>query len=320
MPKTNGNSHRASKALYKNERGSVILGRCEEVLKSPEIREQYLGKVQLIFTSPPFPLNQKKKYGNYQGDAYLKWLSAFGPLFAEYLKPNGSVVIEIGNAWEKGSPTQSILPYQALLGFLKEGKLKLCQEITYYNPARLPTPAQWVTIERIRLKDSTSKLWWMAKTDKPKANNRNVLKAYSAAMRRLLERGTYNSGKRPSEHQISKNGFLKEHEGAISPNLIQAANTRSESKYQTFCRDQGVEPHPARMPEKVAEFFIKFLTDKDDLVLDPFSGSNTTGLVADRLERRWLSIEDFPNYAVAGVSSFDLRRATTLLKQFKLTK
>jgi site-specific DNA-methyltransferase (cytosine-N4-specific) len=226
--------------------------------------------------------------------------------------------MEIGNAWEKGSPTQSILPYQALLGFLKEGKLKLCQEITYYNPARLPTPAQWVTIERIRLKDSTSKVWWMAKTEKPKADNRNVPKPYSASMRRLLERGTYNAGKRPSEHQISKTGFLKEHAGAIPPNLIQAANTRSDSEYQTFCRDNGVEPHPARMPEKLAEFFIRFLTDKDDLVLDPFSGSNTTGLVADRLGRRWISIEALPSYAVTGVANFNVRRAKTLLKRLHL--
>src|SRR5688572_26562870 len=152
MPK-NGKAELSVNALYQNARGATFLGRCEDVLKDPTFRRRYKGKVQLIFTSPPFPLNQKKKYGNLQGDAYLKWLSAFGPLFAEYLKPDGSVVIEIGNAWEKGSPTQSILPYQALLAFLQAGKLKLCQEVTYYNPAKLPTPAQWVTIERIRLKD-----------------------------------------------------------------------------------------------------------------------------------------------------------------------
>ncbi|MEK6303150.1 MAG: site-specific DNA-methyltransferase [Acidobacteriota bacterium] len=307
------------KPVYQNARGSLILGHCEKILADPTFRKEFQGKIQLILTSPPFPLNQKKKYGNFQGAAYLEWLSAFGPLFAEYLTPDGSVVIEIGNAWEKGSPTQSILPYQALLGFLQKGDFKLCQEITYYNPARLPTPAQWVTIERIRLKDSTTKVWWMAKTKKPKADNRKVLKPYSAAMRGLLDRGTYNAGKRPSEHQISKTGFLKEHAGAIPPNLIEAANTRSGSKYQCFCRDHGVEAHPARMPEKVAEFFIRFLTDEGDLVLDPFSGSNTTGVVADRLGRRWLSVEALPQYALSSVANFSVRRAKTLLKRFHLT-
>jgi site-specific DNA-methyltransferase (cytosine-N4-specific) len=307
-------ARRKPQCIFRPRNGRAFLGHCEDVLLDPKFRKEYLGKIQLIFTSPPFPLNLKKKYGNFQGEAYLNWLSKYGPLFAEFLRPNGSVVMEIGNAWEKGSPTQSILPYQALLAFLRAGEFKLCQEITYYNPAKLPTPAQWVTIKRIRLKDATSRLWWMAKTAHPKASNRRVLKPYSEAMIRLLERGCYNSGRRPSEHQISEKGFLKQNKGAIPPNLIEAANTRSESPYQRFCRKHQVEPHPARMPEKLAEFFIRFLTTKGDLVLDPFSGSNTTGIVAHRLGRKWISIEAMPHYAAAGVSHFDERKAHRLLK------
>lgn len=302
--------------IFQNKCGAVYLGKCEEILSNPEFLAKYQGKIQLIFTSPPFPLNQKKKYGNHQGDEYLKWLGEFGPLFAKYLKPNGSIVMEIGNAWEKGSPTQSILPYQALFSFLQAGNFKLCQEITYYNPARLPSPAQWVTIERIRLKDSTSKVWWMAKTDKPKADNRKVLKPYSPAMNSLLKRGTYNSGKRPSEHNISEKSFLEDNGGAIPPNLVEAANTSSSSVYQSFCREHDIERHPARMPEKLAEFFVQFLTDKGDLVLDPFSGSNTTGLVANKLGRKWLSIEAMPHYAASGVANFDESIANLLLKTY----
>lgn len=312
-------SRQESRTVYRTSLGSLILGPCEQVLSDPRFLKRYKGKVQLIFTSPPFPLNQKKKYGNLQGEAYLNWLSTFGPLFAQYLKPRGSIVMEIGNAWEKGSPTQSILPYEALIAFLRKGNFKLCQEITYFNPARLPTPAQWVTIERIRLKDSTSKLWWMSTSEKPKASNKNVLKPYSKSMERLLSSGRYNSGKRPSEHNISKNGFLKAHAGAIPPNLIEVANTRSVSPYQAFCKNHGIEAHPARMPEKVAEFFIRFLTNEDDLVLDPFSGSNTTGTVAQRLKRRWLSIESLPNYAVASVANFNCLRAEALLKKFNVS-
>lgn len=306
------------KRIFNTKNGQVILGHCEDVLLDPRFRKKYLGKIQLIFTSPPFPLNLKKKYGNFQGEEYLIWLKKFGPIFAEYLKPNGSVVIEIGNAWEKGSPTQSILPYQALLAFLEGGKFKLCQEITYYNPAKLPTPAQWVTIERIRLKDATSKVWWMAKKERPKASNRRVLKPYSEAMLKLLKRGNYNSGRRPSEHQISENGFLKKHKGAIPSNLFEAANTGTGSPYQKFCRKNNLEPHPARMPEKLAEFFIQFLTTRNDLVLDPFSGSNTTGSTANRLGRKWIAIEALPNYAAAGISNFDEGKAKKLLKQLKV--
>jgi site-specific DNA-methyltransferase (cytosine-N4-specific) len=260
-------------------------------------------------------LNEKKKYGNLKGEAYLKWLGEFGPIFADLLTPTGSIVMEIGNAWEPGSPVQSILPYQSLLRFLESGKLKLCQEITYFNPARLPSPAQWVTVERIRLKDATSKIWWMAKSEKPKADNRNVLAPYSEAMKTLLARGKYNSGKRPSEHNIGKTSFLKDNGGAIAPNLIEVANTQSTLKYQQFCKAHELTPHPARMPDKIAEFFIKFLTDENDLVLDPFAGSNTTGATAERLNRRWISIEALTPYAVSSISHFDEALAAKLVRR-----
>ena len=45
------------------------------------------------------------------------------------------------------------------------------------------------------------------------------------------------------------------------------------------------------MPKFIAEFFIKFLTEENDLILDPFSGSNTTGEVSESLKRKWVSIE-----------------------------
>jgi site-specific DNA-methyltransferase (cytosine-N4-specific) len=111
-------------------------------------------------------------------------------VFAEFLTKDGSIVIEMGNAWETGAPIQSLLPIKALLKFAenKKAKLKLCQEFVCYNPARLPSPAQWVTIERIRVKDSFTRLWWMAKTDRPNADNRRILKGYSKAPLQLVHR------------------------------------------------------------------------------------------------------------------------------------
>jgi site-specific DNA-methyltransferase (cytosine-N4-specific) len=57
------------------------------------------------------------------------------------------------------------------------------------------------------------------------------------------------------------------------------------------CAKAGLKPHPARFPTTFAAFFIEFLTEPDDVILDPFAGSNTTGFVAERLNRRWVSIE-----------------------------
>ena len=153
---------------YSTAHGVMLQGVAEKILKTRAVAS-LKKRVQLIFTSPPFPLNRKKKYGNLQGDAYAEWLTAFGPLFKEFLTDDGSIVIELGNSWEPSQPTMSTLALKSLLRFQEENELHLCQEIICHNPARLPSPAQWVTIERIRLKDSYTRLWWMSPTSRPKA-------------------------------------------------------------------------------------------------------------------------------------------------------
>ncbi len=290
---------------FKTRWGRMYQGNSEDSLKRYPLT-RYMGRIQLILTSPPFPLNRKKRYGNLTGEEYLDWLSRMAPLFRRYMKPDGSIVLEIGNAWEAGSPTMSTLPIRAMLAFLEAADLHLCQEFICFNPARLPTPAQWVNVERIRVKDAFTRVWWMSPVERPKANNRRVVTEYSKSMVDLLRRGTYNAGKRPSGHHIGTKSFLSNNGGAIPPNVLipaeddsdpllfevlPIANTRANDKYQEYCRSNGIPVHPARMQEKLAEFFIEFLTDKKDTVLDPFAGSNTTGAVAERLQRRWVSIE-----------------------------
>jgi len=284
------------------------------------------SQVQLVFTSPPFPLNRKKRYGNEEGEQYLEWLAAFAPQLRDYLTEDGSIVVEVGNGWEPGSPTMSTLSMEALLAFKKAGDFHLCQEFICYNPARLPSPAQWVTVERCRVKDAFTRVWWLSPTTTPKASNKRVLTGYSDSMKRLLERGTYNPGTRPSEHTVGKQSFLKQHAGAIPPNvlvpaledllpdllealpelhgILPVANTRASDPYLDFCRENQLTPHPARMPKRLVEFFIAMLTDEDDLVLDPFAGSNTTGFVAEQMNRNWISLEMDPEYADASEVRF----------------
>lgn len=311
--------------VFRTDKGALYLGKCEEVLPKLKLKQ----KARLVFTSPPFPLKRKKKYGNFSGEEYLNWLKGLAKTFADVITDDGSIVIEMGNAWEPGRPVQSVLPMKALLAFLdnEEAKLQLCQEFVCYNPARLPSPAQWVTIERIRAKDSFTRVWWMGKSDKPFADNRRVLKKYSKAMEELLEKKSYNAGKRPSEHVISKKGFLKKHKGAIPPNVVfeteveapadflEYANTGSVEGYQQFCRDHGILSHPARMPAKLAEFFIQFLTEEGDLVIDPFGGSNTVGYVAEKLGRKWLTVEANGLYAAASIARFDPEVASVEVKE-----
>jgi DNA modification methylase len=306
--------------LYKTDYGKFYVNKCEEILKKDDLD----GKVQLILTSPPFPLNQKKKYGNLNGQEYLEWFTGLAPLFSKLLTEDGSIVIELGNSWEQGRPVQSLLHLKSLMGFVenKEANLRLCQEFICYNPSRLPSPAPWVTINRIRTIDSFTHVWWMSNSDYPKADNSKVLRPYSKSMKSLLKRGKYNSGKRPSEHTISESGFLNEHEGSIMHNVIELeqmnenrelrlpynafslANTRSRDYFTQKCKEKGVVPHPARMQIELVDFFIKFLTDEGDIVLDPFAGSNTTGYCAERLKRNWISIEAKEEYGKQSMLRF----------------
>ena len=297
-------AHGRPSIAYTTIRGVMFSGFAEEVLRSP-LAKKYRGKIQLVLTSPPFPLNRKKKYGNRQGEAYVEWLATFAPIFTKLLTHDGSIVLEMGNAWEPGEPAMSTLALEALLRFLRASNLRLCQQFICQNPARLPTPAQWVTIDRIRVKDSYTHVWWMSPTTRPKADNRRILKPYSSSMLKLLRTRKYNSGRRPSEHHIGAASFFKDNNGAIPSNVLTVTNTRSRDPYLAYCKRRSLPLHPARMPGDLAAFFIKFLTDPRDYVLDPFAGSNTTGAAAESLGRRWVAVEPNRDYIEGSRGRFD---------------
>jgi site-specific DNA-methyltransferase (cytosine-N4-specific) len=295
-----------SNVAYATQWGRMFHAKSDEILDDGSLT-RFEGKINLIFTSPPFPLNRKKRYGNETGDSYIRWLCKFGPLFRKMLTADGSIVIEMGNSWESGMPVMSTLGMRALLEFQSSNSLYLCQEFIWQNPAKLPSPAQWVNVERIRVKDSFTRLWWMAPSYKPKANNRRVVQEYSQAMKDLLKKGSYNAGLRPSEHDIGEISFLRNNGGAIPPSVLTYANTLNSDSYQTYCRQNKIQPHPARMPIDLAKFFIKFLTEPRDIVLDPFGGSNTTGAAAEELERHWITIEASEDYIKGSRGRFGAR-------------
>jgi hypothetical protein len=275
-----------------------------ETFLASDVAAAVRNEVQLAFTSPPFPLNRKKKYGNLTGDTYLDWLGELAGPLGDLLAEDGSLVIELGNGWEQGKPVMSTLPLRALLRLLESGGFHLCQQFVVHNPARLPSPVQWVNVERIRVKDAYTHVWWMSRSDRPKANNRKVLVEYSASMKKLLQRQSYNAGARPSEYTIGATSFFADHGGAIPSNVLTISNTVSTDAYRRYCREAELPMHPARMAPTLAEFFVRFLTDEGNLVLDPFAGSNTTGAAAEALSRRWLAVEPQAEYIAGSVGRF----------------
>lgn len=253
-------------------------------------------------TSPPFALKRKKEYGNVHATDYIEWFLPFAEQMKRIIRDDGSIIIDIGGTWIKGKPTRSLYHFKLLIALVEELGLHLAQEFYWYNPSKLPSPAEWVTVRRIRVKDAVNTVWWLSKTPQPKASNRRVLKPYSKSMKALLKKG-YKAKKRPSGHDISKN-FSQDNGGAIPPNLIELANTDSNGSYLKQCREAGIKPHPARFPHGLPEFFIKFLTDEGDYVVDPFAGSVVTGEVCENLKRHWIGIEMDGDYLQASKFRF----------------
>lgn len=258
--------------------------------------------VDLVMTSPPFGLVRKKSYGNEDAHRYCDWFRPFAVGFQRVLKKTGSLVIDIGGAWKPGTPTRSLYHFELLSMLCKEYGFHLCQEHYWWNPSKLPTPAEWVNVRRVRVKDAVNCVWWLSPTPWPKASNRRVLAPYSASMRSLMKNG-YRAKLRPSGHQISAK-FGKDNGGSVPPNLLAVANTESNGRYQDYCRRHGYPVHPARFPDSLPEYFIRMLTDPGDHVLDPFSGSCVTGAVAERLGRRWTCCELKEEYLQGAMARF----------------
>jgi site-specific DNA-methyltransferase (cytosine-N4-specific) len=245
------------------------------------------GTVALAFTSPPFALRRQKAYGNLPADEYIAWFWPIAEQIHRVLRADGSFVMELGGAWNPGSGTRSLFTYELLL---KLGTIfHLAQDFYWHNPSRLPTPAEWVTIRRTRVKEAVTQIWWLSKSTEPQADNRRVLIPYSKSMRRLLKDG-YQPALRPSQHEIGPH-FRKDNGGAIPPNILTVPNSRSYDTYLFKCRQAKLPIHPARFPPELPSFFIRFLTQPGQTVLDPFAGSNVTGQQAERLGRKWLSVE-----------------------------
>lgn len=277
--------------------GKIIQGDSRDVLAS------YTGEsVDLIMTSPPFGLVRKKDYGNVEADEYVDWFKSFAAEFHRVLKDNGSLVIDIGGAWNRGYPTRNLYHFKLLIMLCEEFDFHLAQEFYWWNPSKLPTPAEWVTVRRIRVKDAVNTVWWLSKTPWPKASNRRVLQPYSPSMRDLLTKG-YRAKKRPSGHDISSK-FSIDNGAAIPPNLIAIPNTESNSFYLRYCEEKGHKPHPARYPAALPEYFIRMLTEPGELVVDPFAGSCVTGEVCERIGRRWTCIELLEDYCQAALGRF----------------
>jgi DNA modification methylase len=295
---------------YETPRGAAYVGDSLELLKKLPT-----GSINLVVTSPPYALHFKKKYGNASKEAYVEWMLPFAREIHRVLRDDGSFVLNIGGSYNQGSPTKSLYQFKLLIALVEQIGFHLAQDCFWYNPAKMPVPAEWVTVRRVRIKDSVEYVWWLSKTPHPKASNLRVLKQYSPDMLRLAERVKIAT-QRPSGHVINESWKETKAKGAIPSNVVEETfseipdsmlkmgNNSANDAYTLRCKEVGATIHPARFPSSLPEFFIKLTTEEGDLVLDPFAGSNTTGFVCERLMRKWLAFELSEEYVSGGKFRF----------------
>jgi DNA modification methylase len=296
------------KPVYTTRGGAAYMADALEVLsRLPD------NSVNAVITSPPYALHFKKEYGNADKADYVAWMIPFAREVRRVLTDDGSFVLNIGGSYNKGAPTRSLYHFKLLIALVEELGFHLAQECFWFNPAKMPTPAEWVNVRRMRVKDSVEYVWWLSKTEWPKANNRNVLKPYSEDMLRLARRGVRTTT-RPSGHAIKASFASADAGGAIPANVVEEdvpsdmlrfGNNAANDRYTERCKAAGLKIHPARFPAALPEFFIKLVTEPGDLVLDPFAGSNTTGSVAEALGRRWIAIDQVAEYLRASSFRFE---------------
>lgn len=294
--------------IYSTHAGAAYLADSLDVLSAIPT-----GTVNAVITSPPYALHFKKEYGNADKADYIEWMMPFAREVHRVLTDDGSFILNIGGSYNKGAPTRSLYHFKLLIALVEAVGFHLAQECFWYNPAKMPAPAEWVNVRRVRIKDAVEYVWWLSKTEWPKANNRNVLTPYSPDMLRLASRGVRTTT-RPSGHAIKRSFASTAAGGAIPANVIEDdapsgmlrfGNNSANDRYTERCKAAGLKIHPARFPPQLPEFFIKLLTEPGDLVVDPFAGSNTTGAVAQHLGRRWIAIDNVPEYLLASSFRFD---------------
>ncbi len=285
---------------YTTDLGAAFCGDSLDLLN--ELPDE---SINLAITSPPFALQREKEYGNKNQAEYIEWLGEFAKIVYRKLRNDGSFVLDLGGAYEKGKPVRSLYNFRIPIYFCDEIGFFLAEDFYWFNSSKLPSPIEWVNKRKIRVKDSINTVWWFSKSEFPKSDVTRVLTEYSPRMKKLLEDPDkfYDPKKRPSGHDIGK-AFGKDNGGAIPSNLLQISNSDSNSQYLRICKNLGIKAHPARFPNKLPEFFIRMLTDRGDLVVDLFSGSNTTGFVAEQEGRHWISFDNEIRYMASSLFRF----------------
>ena len=265
---------------------SFLCGDCTQKLK--EIDEE---TIDLIVTSPPYA--DQRDYGvtdtKIAADGYVEWFRPKAEQIYRVLKKNGSFVLNINDKVVDGF--QHLFVFKLVIMLCEDVGFHLVRDYIWHNPATPPNI--YSTGKYGRTKKSHEYCFWFSKSAEWTFNLDPVRTPYKRGMEKFLNgegKGERAKNRRPSTHSFDCGKIWTNHGGADPGTVLSISNTNSNDNFMRFCKEKGIA-HPARFPEKLVEFFVLAGSNENDVVLDPFSGSGTTCVVAARNGRRWIGID-----------------------------
>lgn len=278
-----------------------VVGRCEEVMKTFPSKS-----IDFVFTSPPYA--DKRSYGienaKVNPNDFVDWFKPMAREIKRVLKKDGSFVLNICDKVVEGE--QHLYVFELVLFLCKKMGFKLVRDYIWHNPATPPNI--FSTGKYGRTKKSHEYCFWFSLGDDWTFNLDPIRKPYSKDMQKYLDgngTGSRDDNQRPSTHNFNCGVKWKDNGGSDPGSIIEIANTSSNDIFAKLCKERGIS-HPARFPAQLAEFFILAGTNENDVVLDPFSGSGTTCVVAAKNNRRWIGIDANAQYCELATARMNL--------------
>lgn len=263
--------------------------------------EMFKGEVDLIVTSPPYLLTNKRDYGDIGSDekSYVENILKLAEGWMSMLTSTGSIVLNIGDSYKKGAGYQSLHKERLLIALEDKLGLHLIQKFTWWNPSKAPN-GYWTTHAKRDLVQATEDFFWLSPNPKEaNACNQRVKVEYSETQKKLIKQQMGRKGAvslKPSGNSANPETFYSDNGGAIAHNILIASPEGANSKYSRHCKENNLPRHPAMFNYELPEFFIKFLTRPGQVVADPFFGSGNTGYAAEKNGRNWIGSDTVREY------------------------
>lgn len=260
--------------------------------------------VHLVLTSPPYPLAKPRDYGNPGRDEYVDWLCACLEPVVRRLVSGGSIFLNVSNdIFEAKSPSRSLYRERLVLALHDRLGLHKMDEWVWHNPAKAPGPIQWASLRRVQLNSAWEPVYWFSNDPQACfADNRRVLRPHTEKHQRYIAgggagvAGVFGDG--ANRRRIG--AFSASTAGAIPRNVLTMRhNCPSQTELRTWAKAEGIPVHGATMPLELAEQVVRFASEPDQLVADPFGGWATTAVAAERNARRWIVTERLRAYLFA---------------------